>query len=298
MIHLVRDGAGTDEDKFAARRHHVSPGYLATLGIPLLRGRDFADTDVADGPRVTIVSERFANAAWPGKDAVGQRLRVEGSNTELRVIGVSGDVEHGGLQADDTPQVDVYLSTYQSPPRSPSLVTLFVRTSRPTTQVLDPMNAALREMDPALPFYDVQTMEARLAGQTTTARLLIAIMGTFAALGLLLAAVGIYGVVAFAVGQRGREIAVHMALGATPGGIARRVVRQGLAPVLVGVVVGTLVVLALTRFLMSLLYGLSPLDPATLATTTVLLLAVAALASWLPARRAARVQPNEVLRSD
>jgi ABC-type antimicrobial peptide transport system permease subunit len=123
-------------------------------------------------------------------------------------------------------------------------------------------------------------------------------MGTFAALGLVLAAVGIYGVVAFAVGQRGREIAVHLALGATPEGIARRIVGQGLAPVLVGVVVGTLVVLALTRFLMSLLYGLSPLDPATLTATTMLLLAVAALASWLPARRASRVQPNEVLRSD
>lgn len=298
QIGLLRDGTGSGDDGLSARRHHVSPGYLATLGIPLLRGRDFTSADVPGGQRVAIVGERLARLAWPGQDAVGQRLRVEGSNTELRVIGVSGDVEHGGLQADDTPQADIYLSAFQSPPRSPSLLTLFVRTARGAPSLLESMSDAVREMDPSLPLFDVQTMEARLAGQTTTARLLIAIMGTFAVLGLVLAAVGIYGVVAFGVAQRGREIAVHMALGATPADIMRRVVREGLGPVLLGVGCGALVVVGLTRFLMSLLYGLNPLDPATLTGTTLLLLTVAALASWLPARRASRVQPNDVLKAD
>ena len=111
---FVRDGTGSGDDRLTARRHHVSPGYLATLGVPLLRGRDFASADVPGGQRVAIVSERLARLAWPAQEAVGQRLRVEGADLELRVIGVSGDVQHGGLQADDTPQADIYLSAFQS----------------------------------------------------------------------------------------------------------------------------------------------------------------------------------------
>jgi hypothetical protein len=231
LITFVREGSGGEEDRISARRHHVSSGYFRTLGIPLKAGRDFSDADVAAAPRVWIVSERYARTTWPARDAVGQRLRTEGATpTEYTVIGVVADVEHGGLQSDDTPRSDVYLSALQSPPRSPALLTVFLKTPRPTSEWLPSMTSAVREVDPALPLYDVQTMRARLASQTVTARLLIVLMIAFAALGLALTIVGVYGLISFGVAQRRKEIAVRMALGAGPGSISRGSWRKGYAP--------------------------------------------------------------------
>ncbi len=298
QIGLTREG-GTAEDKIPARRHHVSPGYFSAMGIKLLRGRDLSTADVPVAPRVVVVNEALVRSAWPGKDPVGQRLFTESSPpVELQVIGVVADVGHDGLQTDDTPRADVYFSVYQSPPRSPSLLTLFARADESPSQLIRPLEARLRELDPALAFYDVETLRGRLDRQTTTARVLIVIMSTFAGLGLLLAGLGIYGIVGHAVSQRTREIGIRMALGAGPGKILAQVLRQSVAPVAAGLVLGLAGIVGLTRFLATLLYGLSPLDPITLAGTAGILLAVAGVASWIPARRAMQTQPTMALRAE
>jgi putative ABC transport system permease protein len=301
QAHFRRDGAvGADED-IAARRHHVTPGYFGTLGIRLLAGRDLSVEDVAGGPRALVVSQRFANRTWPGESAVGKLLRgVAAANQPppptYTVVGVVADVEHSGLDADATEASDVYISVYQSPPRSPALVTVFVRSRSDASALLPPMRSMLKAIDPNLAFYDVQSMRARLDSQTSTGRFLVRLMTAFGALGLLLAAVGVYGVIAYGVAQRTREIGVRVALGASRAAILKQVVASGMAPVGVGAIVGLVGVWGLERFVRSLLYGVKPSDPAILIGTLTLLGLAAFAASWFPARKAAAVEPLIALR--
>ena len=292
-------GADIEANRFPARRHHVTPGYFATLGIPIRAGRDLAATDMTGAPMAVLISERFAALAFPGGSAVGQRLRVSGgSTTELTVVGVVGNVQHSGLQSGDAPQSDVYLSLYQSPPRSPSLVTLFVATTQTPETIIRSISPVLKRVDAGVAFFDVQTMTQRLRSQTATGRLLVTIMVAFAMVGLLLAALGVYGIIAYAAERRTKEVGIRLALGADRAHIVRQVVRQALAPVLVGILAGAISVAAFTRFLESLLYGLSPFDPIVLIATGVVFILVALGASWLPARRAVRVNPVSALRAE
>ncbi|HEX6048592.1 MAG TPA: ABC transporter permease [Gemmatimonadaceae bacterium] len=301
QAHFRRDGATSDAEDIAARRHHVTPGYFETLGIRLLAGRDLSFEDVASAPRTLVVSKGFADRTWPGESAIGKQLRgVAAANQPppptYTVVGVVADVEHAGLDPDATEAADVYISVYQSPPRSPSLVTVFVRARVDAMTVLPAMRAMLEGIDPNLAFYDVQSMRARLDSQTSTGRFLVRLMTAFGVLGLLLAAVGVYGVIAYGVAQRTREIGVRVALGASRGDILRQVVATGMAPVGLGAVVGIAGVWGLERFVRSLLYGVKPSDPVILLGTLVLLGAAAFAASWLPARKAAAVEPLVALR--
>ena len=299
QVHFTKEGAASDADEVVARRHHVTPGYLATLGIPLLAGRDLSLEDVATGPRVLVVSERFAKQAWPNESAIGKQLRSIGPTpTPWTVIGVVREVSHSGLDAEAAQIADVYISVFQSPPRSPALVTAFVRTNTDAATLLPAMRRILAGVDPNLAFYDVQTLGARLDAQTATGRFLVQLMTAFGVLGLLLAAVGVYGVIAYGVAQRTREIGVRVALGASRGAIVREVISTGMRPVLAGAIVGLGGVWALERFVRSLLYGVKPSDPVILVGTLLLLAGAALLASWLPARKAAGVEPLIALRGN
>jgi predicted permease len=276
----------------------VSPGYFATLGSRIIAGRDFSAGDIAGAERVLVVGETFAKRAWPNEPAVGKRLLTEGTAPiALTVVGVVPDLSHSGLQGAQE-QPDVYVAVFQSPPRSPSLLTLFVRTTAPAPTVVNALRPILRDIDPNLPFYDVQTMEARLGAQTSTGRFLVTLMGAFGVLGLILATVGVYGVIAYTVAQRTREIGIRMALGATRSTVMWHVMLQTLVPVVAGVAVGYACIWYLQRFVTSLLYGVSALDPATLIGAPLLLIAMAMLATCAPAQRAARIQPVTALRNE
>ena len=299
QAHFTRDGVTSDAEQVVARRHHVTPGYLATLGIRLLAGRDLSMEDVAGGPRAIVVSERLASRTWPGESAIGKQLRSIGPTpTPFTVVGVVSEVAHGGLSGESSQTPDVYLSVFQSPPRSPALVTVFVRTNADASTLLPAMRRVLAGIDPNLALYDVQTLAARLDAQTATGRFLVRLMTAFGALGLLLAAVGVYGVIAYGVAQRTREIGVRVALGASRGAIVRQVVGTGMRPVAIGAVVGLGGVWALERFVRSLLYGVKASDPVILIGTLVLLGAAGFIASWLPARKAASVEPLIALRGN
>jgi putative ABC transport system permease protein len=254
---------------------------------------------MAGSTRVAVVSRNFAQRAWPNQDPIGKILLTAGATpVRLTIIGMVSDVEHGGRQFGANQQADVYLSIFQSPPRSPALLTLIVRTGTRTATVLPALQEVLKRNDPSLAIYDVQTLQARLDGQTSTGRFLVTLMASFALLGLTLAAVGVYAVIAYTVSQRTREVGIRMALGAHRSQVITQVVQQGLTPVLAGITFGLAALWYLQRFMGALLYGLSPLDPPTLASTAFLLILVGTTASLLPALRAARVPPVVALRHD
>ncbi|HEX2223157.1 MAG TPA: ABC transporter permease [Thermoanaerobaculia bacterium] len=296
--HLIY--ADREAEPLTPLRHHVTPGYFQTLGIPMLAGRDFSAEDTREAPRAMVVSESMAKRYWPGEDPLGKRLKgMQPGDPEITVVGVVGDVKHAGLTTGQgSLEPDVYFCAYQSPPRSPSLLTLLVRTSVPPEQVVAPVQQAIKEVAPDLPTYDVATLQDLLDQQTAEARFLVFLMSVFAGLALTLAAIGVYGVLAYTVTQRTREIGIRVALGAHRNQVIGMVVRRGLALVSVGVLAGLVVVMVCNRFVTSWLYGVSPSDPLTLVGTAVVLLLVALAASYLPARRATRIQPVIALRSE
>jgi putative ABC transport system permease protein len=299
LLTVAKPDARPGDEPFPARRHNVTPGYFATLGIPLKAGRDFSSEDVAGGMRNIVIGSRLAAKLWPGESAIGKELRtVGGTPVPLTVVGVVADVEHSGRQTDSQAQDDIYISAFQSPPRSPAMLTLFVQSNLPPTELQTALQSRLRAIDPYLPLFDVQSMQQRLDAQTATARMLVWLMIAFATLGLVLAAVGVFGVISYSVVQRTREIGVRLALGATPSSIRRQVVGSALVPVVAGLATGMIGVWVAGRFVTALLYGVAPSDPAILAGTTVALLLVASLASWWPARVASSVPPMLALRSE
>jgi len=279
----------------------VSPRYFHTLRIPL-RGRDFTDADRASAPRVAIVDEALARAYFPGEDPLGQQIQILASRPDdvpFEIVGVAGEIRHEGLR--EEPQPTVYVPHAQAiehgfrPPRSA------VAAIRAETAAFD-LTAALRRevarMDPELAISDLGSLDGLRRTSVAQPRLLAGLLGAFSILALVLAAVGLYGLMAQVVGQRRREMGVRMALGAGRGMVVRRVVGQGLRLTVVGLVLGWLASLGAGRVLRSQLFGVGTADPASFAVTGMLLVLVALAACWLPARQAARVQPAEVLRSE
>jgi len=283
--------------------HFVSPGYFRTLGVPLAEGRDFGSTDTAEAQRVAVVGESTARDFWPGRGALGRRLMIGRRNNPkhgpwLTVVGVVHDVQHGGLVKDDRPGNNVYLALLQQVPRKPAALGLLVRTAVPPLAMAPEIQREVRAAAPNLPVYDAATLEERLQRQTAGKRSFVLLMGLFAAFALALAAVGVYGVVSYSVANRTQEIGVRMALGAQLRDVLRLVVGQGGRLALMGVALGLLLALMVTPVLTSWLYGVSPLDKAILGGMSVLLLGVAMAASYIPARRAAKVAPFKALRLD
>ena len=275
----------------------TSPDYFRAMGIRLLRGRYFTNQDTADATPVAIVDETIAQAYWPNQDPIGKwmGLVLPGlREPRFTIVGVVQHVKNYGV--DQPSRFETYVPYVQDPRGSTFYVAL--RTSGDPSSLVSAARANVRELDRNLPIYDVRTMEEYVVRQLAQRRLLMILLGIFAGVAVVLASVGIYGVLSYAVTQRMREIGLRMALGAQTADVLKLVVRQGLVLTLIGVSVGLVGSFALTRVMSSLLFEVSPTDPVTFAVIPLLLVAVALLASYLPARRATKVDPLTALRRD
>jgi putative ABC transport system permease protein len=272
----------------------VSPGHFHTLGIPMLRGRDFSAADTAEAPRVAIINQTLAGRYFPGQDPLGKRIKQgapERDSPWMEIVGVVGDVKYRGLR--EGPQPVFYEPLAQNPARPMFVV---MRTSLDPLNLAPAVRAEIRALDPDVPASNVRTMEQLISESLSQPGFQATLLTLFSGTALLLAGIGVYGVMAFVVTQRIGEIGIRMALGAQPRDIFGLVFRRALAVVLAGLAVGTAGGLLLTRFLSGLLFGVGTTDPATFVATGGVLAAVALLASYLPARRAMRVDPMVALR--
>ncbi len=270
----------------------VTPGFFEAMRIPVLSGRTFTTADRADTERVIVVSQTLARRLWPNGDAVGRRVFWGGTTGRTRtVIGVAGDIRDVRLEAEPGPIVFLPHAQIDLPS-----MTVVIRTPLDLAAMAPALRAVLREVDADLPAAVVQRIDANRADASSDARFNLAMLGAFAAIALALAISGVYAMLAFGVAERRREIAVRLALGASADGIMALVLRSGLTLALAGVAAGTVAALAMTRLLASLLFGVGSTDPLTFAAAALALLAAAALACYLPARQAARLDPLAILR--
>lgn len=281
------------EGFFTANFTVVTPGYFQAMDIPLSQGRGFRPSDRAGAEPVVIINEALARRHFGAEDPVGRRL-LRGGDLALRIIGVAGSVRHTQIRAEPTPAF--YFPFAQAPwYRSMSLV---ARGDVPIDALLATTRAAVRDFDSAIPVYDVKTIEQILAESVAELRFSGLLLGVFSVAAALLAALGIYGVIGYTVNHKRQETGIRMVLGARQADILRLVLGQALKLAGLGVVIGAGAALALGRTLASLVYGIAPSDPLTLAVTGVSFLALATLACWIPARRAARLDPAAVLKAE
>ena len=272
----------------------VTREYFRSMGIPLVRGRLFDERRTADAANAVIVNETLARRHWPGEDPIGKRIRINWDDArEDVIVGVVGDVRHASLDA------EVRAMTYWPYARNPnSSMTLTIRTAGDTGATIAAVRGIVRELDPDLALADVRTMDEVVSRSVAQQRLLMVLLGVFAGAALLLAAVGIYGVIAYSVTQRQQEIGIRMALGARAGDVLRMVVAQAAGLAAAGIVVGLAGAALLTGLMRDLLFGVDPIDPVTFAAVAALLGGVALLASYIPGRRATRVDPVIALRAE
>src|SRR6266852_4693833 len=271
----------------------VTPGWFEALDIPLLRGRTPQETDAADKAPVVVVNDSFARKYWPAGDALGQRLRLAGDPRWWAVAGVVGDVREFGLDADVRPTM--YFPLDQLPTNT---LTLVVRSKAPAREVLRGAQHVLSAIDPRLPAYQMRSLSEALSASLAQRRFALKLLHGFAALALMLAGLGLYGVLAYAVSQRTREIGVRMALGARPAQALALVARESAAVVGAGLLLGSAGALASARFFAGLLFGVGPTDPLALLAAVLVLGAVSLAATLVPARRAALVDPAVALRAE
>jgi ABC-type antimicrobial peptide transport system permease subunit len=278
-----------DSSSVLMSRLTVSPGYFYTLGIPVLKGRTFTDHDDERSPKVAVVNETLARLMWPGENPVGRQLPLIGEN--LTVIGVVGNTRHEGLSQDV--KAEIYVPYLQD---APSSMQLALRTASDPSSLVSAVRGEVAAIDPDEPIYQVATLEQTLSDSVAPRRFNMLLLGIFAFIALALSTVGIYGVMAFSVTQRTHEIGIRMALGAERRAVLGLVVREALRLTLVGILVGVAGAWALTRLLTSFPYAVRPTDPLTFLVVPAGLVAVAILASCIPARRAANVDPMVALR--
>jgi putative ABC transport system permease protein len=283
----------------------VTPAYFSTLGIRTLSGRTLSDDDRGSAPRVAVVSQSFARQAWPGQDAVGKRFRhvfrvaFGDAKDWTTVVGVVEDVVYGTLEDPETPMY--YVSAWQplGTPTAMSLApeTIVIRTPG-TAAAIAGVRQVLQQMDPATPLHDTATLDERARKSASRYRYSSAMMGALAALALALAAIGTYGVIAYSVATRTREIGIRMALGARPGELLRMLLGSGMKLTAAGLAIGLAAALAAARTMTSMLFGVTPHDPWTFAAIAAVIASVAGLATYVPARRAMRIEPTRALRQE
>ena len=303
------EGSSPDdpESRLMMGRHSVNPGALKSLGIPLLQGREITWQDTLDTPFVAVVSESVAKKLWAGQEALGKRMRSANGNFPwVTVVGVARDAHHAQrMDLNDAaagirpyglgPQYDVYFPYTQRPNQG---LTLAVRTSADVASVSKALRAAVLSLDPTLPVYDLALLDERLATQVAPVRTMAFLSGAYAFLALFLAGFGLFAVLAHDVGQRTQEIGIRMALGALPRTVLALVLREGLFLTVLGLASGIFGAVLITRTMRALLFGVSPAEPIVFGAIAVLLLVVAVLACWIPARRAMRLDPMDALRQD
>jgi predicted permease len=287
-------GPGTDDD---SRYDEVGPGYFRALGIPVRAGREFTRTDAADAPKVAVVNEAFARKFGLGRDAVGKRMGimgVDGPPLDIEIVGVVPDFNHSNLRTADAP---IYFVPHRQGSRQrPGIMTFYVRSRQPPEQMMPAIRQVVGRHDPNLPVEDLRTMDEQVGGAMVRERLLGVLTGAFAALAVLVSAVGLYGVLAYAVSQRTPEIGLRMALGATRAGVRWMVLRHVGLIAAIGGALGLALALPLARAAQALLFGLEFADATVLAGATLALGLVALAAAYVPAARAARIDPMRALK--
>jgi len=298
---IVDRPAATAADRPWARRFAASDGYLGATGIVLLQGRWFTRADAAGAPPVVVINAEAARRYWQSANrAIGGRVAIgargggapRASEEYAEVVGVVGNVANPDLEL--APDPYVYVSIAQKPPRASAFI---VRTPRPG-DVIPQLRAAVRETDSDVPLFQVRPMQIALDDEMSSNLVLSSLFVAFAALALVLATAGLYGVISFAVGQRTQEIGVRVALGAVPADIRRLVFGQGMGVVAIGTILGLAGAAALARTLSSILYGVTPFDPVTYAGVVGAVVVSALGAMWVPARRAIRLDPVRSLRAE
>jgi predicted permease len=268
-----------------------SPGYFQTIGIPLLRGREFTEADRDGSVRVAIVNQTLADRLWPGEDPIGKRYRFYTDSFYHQVVGVVKTSKYMTLGED--PQPAAYVPLEQN---AADVMVLVLKSGEQSGAVLGTVQHEIRTIDSHVPLTNPFTMREILRQSLWPARLAAILLGVLGALALVLASVGVYGLMAYAVAQRTREIGVRMALGANRSQVLTMVLRQAMSLVVVGIVIGVAGALALSRVVGRLLFGLATTDPSTYGSVGAILLLVALVASWIPAWRASRVDPLLALR--
>jgi putative ABC transport system permease protein len=275
-------------------RSRVTPEYFHLVGIPLLRGRLFNEFDVDTAPHVAVVNEAFARTYWPNEDAIGKRFKSTRPDSPwITVVGVIANARTQSLAQIDSPQL--YVSVYQD---SAKHLSIFLRGHLDTSAIPDQVRAQVQSLDPTLPVFGAQTLNQTVSASLSQRRFSMEMVGLFALTALLLASLGIYGVISYMVTERTREIGIRLALGAQRQNIIQMVMRHGLRLAIAGAVVGLVGAAVVSQLMAGVLYGIKSTDPLTFVSVALLLIAVALLACYLPARRAVRVDPMIALRHE
>jgi putative ABC transport system permease protein len=290
------------EDTPSAAFNVTDSHYLHTLAIPLLRGRDFSESDTETSLPVALVNQAFVNRYFPTEDPVGKQIRMgfnpllasSVSTTPFTIIGVIANSMNRGLALPPLPHINTLFR--QTPELNAGFKYLIVRTSLDPMQLATPIRRQLHSLDADLPFAEVSTMDEVMRGQTADRRYTTALLALFAAFGVMLAGIGVYGVVSYVVAHRTNEIGLRMALGAQRTDVLWMVAKQGISMAMIGAAAGLVGAWILRRVIAQLIFGISPADPATFLAAALLLIAFAGAASYLPARRAAKVDPMVALR--
>ncbi len=283
-----------DRGQFACFVNVVTPGYVETMRVPIRSGRNFADQDTAPTLPVAIVNETFAKRAWPGLDPIGRQLRSDTTNAPwLTVVGVMADHKYRGL--DEPPRPYVLRPLAQRPTDG---LTLLAADRRDHASSLAAIRREVRALDPGMPMMDVKTMEQQIAFVRFEPQAMTAMAGPGAALAMLIAAIGLYGVIAYSVSRRTREFGIRLAIGAQPGHVTGQVMSQGVVTVVAGLVLGAFAAVAVAQVMRGVLIGVAPTDPAVFLGATSLLVVVSFVAMYLPARRASRIDPIAALRTE
>jgi putative ABC transport system permease protein len=267
------------------------PNYFETIGIPFIKGRLFSSQDQINTPAVFIINQTMAQRFWPGQDPLGKQIKFVSDGSTGTVIGVVGDAKHYWLEEESKPQM--YAAYSQQPG---IFATVVIRTSVEPLSLAEPVRQAIWKVDSDQPMWKIRTVEFLVNRSVADRKFLMALMGIFAFLALALTIIGLYGVISYLVNQRTQEIGIRLALGAQMGDILRMVLKQGMILVLTGVAIGLAASWLLTGLMSRLLYQVKPTDPLTFAVIALLLIGVAMLACYLPARRAAKVEPLKALR--